>query len=137
MNSHAQRFESLESTLAALHAGCTGVRQRLEATESRTAQFVARAEELRQQRLKVEARSDAVKAFLSTYQLTEPELEALYSVPLEVDNGKRFFAALGRLDDIRQECKALISSSLQSLGIEILEDMAKHQVMLDLQPVRC
>ena len=123
-----QRFLSLEATLKGLHDGCAGVRQRLEATESRTAMFVARAEELRQQRAKVDARSVAMGAFQSAYQLSEAELHALYSQPLEVDEGKSFFAALKRIDDIRKECKSLISSSLQGLGIEILEDMAKHQV---------
>lgn len=118
----------LDGNLSALHAGCTGIHRRLEATESRTAMFVARAEELRQQRLQVEARASASSKLLARYQLTDAELEALYTLPLEADKGARFFAALGRLDDIRKDCKALLSSALQSVGIEILEDMANHQV---------
>ena len=147
-----QRFDELDASLAALHAGCTGVRQHLEATESRTAQFVARAEELRQQvpcmrgwgcarellmlpplpsplqRVRVEGRASAVSAFLSRYQLSPGEVEALYTAPLEGDEGKSFFLALARVDAIRGECSALIASPLHAQGIEILEDMAKHQV---------
>jgi hypothetical protein len=122
----------LESSIQALRDGCGDVRRRLETTEARTAQFVARAEELRQQRGKVETRSVAAASFLSAYQLTPSELTALYTTPLETDEGKAFFAALRRIDDIRRECKGLISSALQSLGIEILEDMAKHQVRLSV-----
>jgi hypothetical protein len=54
-------------------------------------------------------------------------LQALFTVPLELDNGKAFFDALNRVETIRVECKQLISSALQSAGIEILEDMAHHQ----------
>ncbi len=46
--------------------------------------------------------------------------QALYSLPLETDNGSGFFGTLRRLDIIRQDCKQLISSSLQAAGIEIL-----------------
>ena len=53
--------------------------------------------------------------------------QALFTTPLESDNGKSFFAALHRVEAIRVECKQLISSALQSAGIEILEDMARHQ----------
>lgn len=123
-----QRFHELDSSIQALRDGCGEVRRRLESTEARTAQFVARAEELRQQRGKVETRAVAASSFLSAYQLTPAELSALFTTPLEADEGKAFFAALRRIDDIRRECKGLISSALQSLGIEILEDMAKHQV---------
>ncbi len=46
--------------------------------------------------------------------------QALYTQPLEVDSGAGFFGTLRRLDVIRSDCKQLISSSLQSAGIEIL-----------------
>jgi hypothetical protein len=63
-----------------------------------------------------------------TTSLSVRELQALYDTPLETENGAPFFQALERVESIRSDCKQLISSSLQAAGIEILENMAQHQV---------
>ncbi len=69
----SQRFNELDVTITALNKGCSGVRERLEATEARTANFLARTEELRTHRSQLDTRLSSAEEFLSRFQLSPKE----------------------------------------------------------------
>ena len=71
----------LESTVSELSNGCASVFSRLEGTQARTANFLARTEELRQQRGVVEARQTSVQSFLTQYQLSDAETQVRMPCP--------------------------------------------------------
>ena len=121
------QFQSLADSIDALRTGCTDVKDRLEATEARTARFLSQAGQLRSERQLLDSRAHVVGSFLGACQLSDTEKRALYTAPVDAEAGKPFFDALQRVDRIRTDSKALISSAHQAAGLEIMEDMAKHQ----------
>ena len=64
--------------------------------------------------------------FLGRFELTEEEFRNLRGKSgEEINHG--FFAALTRVKEIHEDCKQLLRTSQQRLGLEIMERMAMHQ----------
>ena len=65
-------------------------------------------------------------SFLAKFQLSEEELDCLKGRPGQ-DISPNFFSALKRVREIHEECKQLLRTSQQRLGLEVMERMAMHQ----------
>lgn len=84
-------------------------------------------------RNKNEIQQKVSAAFLQTFQLTTDELFALHGnkqnrdAPITAD----IFTALNRVQKIHDDCKILMQAGLQTLALDVMEQMTLHQVNID------
>ena len=83
------------------------MKNQLEATKSRTRDLVAQTTTLQENGSTLERREQLVQAFLTKYQLTSEQIEALERKPI----GVSFFEALNQAFEIHSECKTWLASS--------------------------
>jgi hypothetical protein len=122
-----EKIEMVDAYVTDLEKSCTAIRTRLQTAEDTTSQFVSKAGSLRLERNEATKRAELVSAFLGKFQLSGEQLHTLREAPVEEEGGDHFFDALQRVHAVREECKLLLNSQHQSVGVELLNAMAEHQ----------
>lgn len=122
----------LQEEAGTMKACCDDMQSRLAAAKTRTAGLLRETAELQARSRLLEMKSKVVASFLSKFELTPEELETItrrlrqggYVQGGAID--ERFFEAVGRVKQIHEDCKALLRTSQQRAGLEIMEAMAMH-----------
>jgi hypothetical protein len=122
-----RQLHALEMSANSLDLGCRSIGDRLVAADTSTSQFLDRAKALKHQRQEVSRRAEQVASFLSAFQLSESEVEALQDAPLEEGEGGAFFQALRRVQQARKDCVELLGDHQQTAGFELLDALSRHQ----------
>eukprot|EP00616_Rhizochromulina_sp_CCMP1243_P008845 CAMPEP_0118980786 /NCGR_PEP_ID=MMETSP1173-20130426/29108_1 /TAXON_ID=1034831 /ORGANISM="Rhizochromulina marina cf, Strain CCMP1243" /LENGTH=726 /DNA_ID=CAMNT_0006931157 /DNA_START=89 /DNA_END=2265 /DNA_ORIENTATION=- len=126
-----ERLEKVGGVVDALEASCGTMATRVSQAEQAMQEFTKRANELTEKRKEVQQHAEEVSAFLSQYSMSDEEVEALLTLPIETPSadgqGIRFFHALGRLREVRDECCRLVGSKHQSAAFELLEVLSQQQ----------
>lgn len=76
------------------------------------------------QKQEVEIKQQLLNSFNKHFVLSSEELEVLSMVNLEVD--EQFFMLLARLKRIHADCKVLLGSENQELGLELMEQSSRY-----------
>lgn len=103
---------------------------RLQNTKTQTKHLLQQTSTLQQETNKNELQQSVSAAFLKKYQLTPDQLFALHGnkhnrdVPITTD----IFLALNQTQKIHEDCKILMQVGLQTLALDIMEQMTLHQV---------
>ncbi|GAC94333.1 potential intra-Golgi transport complex subunit [Pseudozyma hubeiensis SY62] len=99
----------LSDDVAAMHASCDAVQDKLRAAEESSRYLVEHAEGLERQRAAALTQVQVAKLFLSRFTLSEAERASIYS--REVRVGNDLFQAMDKLERIRSECQILLQGS--------------------------
>ncbi|KAH7871193.1 oligomeric Golgi complex subunit 6 [Lentinula edodes] len=102
-----ERLVALQKHVSAMHTSCDEAEKQLQLSNEASKSLLERAGNLREERQEVEDRKSIVSLFLSRFTLTEEETEALTSRDVPV--GKRFFQAMDKTEQIREDCRVLMA----------------------------
>ncbi|KAI0029221.1 oligomeric complex COG6 [Vararia minispora EC-137] len=121
-----QKLDILQSHISAMRSRCDEAQTQLRTTNQACRSLLDRAESLREERQDVERRRSIVTLFLSRFTLADEESEAMVSG--EVPIGRRFFAAMDRTYQIREDCRVLMSGEERAsqAGLDIMATTASY-----------
>ncbi len=91
-------------------------------TKAKTADLLNETADLKSRGRVLEMKEVVVNAFLKQFQLTKEEVGVLLGGAV----GEELFTVLQRVKRIHEDCKLLLRSSQQRVGLEIMEEMAIH-----------
>ena len=115
-----EALEKVRNEVVHINESCAKMKLQIENTKSKTRDLVAQTTELQDRGDLLEKREKMVGKFMSDYQLSHEQLEALQRKPI----GKAFFEALQRAFDIQNECK---KHGQQTTMLNIMDEMVKFQ----------
>ena len=101
---------------------CQDMQDRLADTKAKTAGLLNETAELKARGRRLEMRGVVIEAFLKKLQLTPEEVGVLVGGTV----GEDLFFVLHRVKSIHEDCKVLLRTSQQRIGLEIMEKMAMH-----------
>jgi hypothetical protein len=124
-------LEKLEAQVDGLDKSCVDMDQRLYLANTRTSHLIEQTASLKAQIKESETKRAIAEELLAKFMLTDKELQVLHNSNI-VDGSKMgvdsaFFDALTRLQQIHQECRALLVTEHQRAGMEILETMSRQE----------
>ncbi|KAJ3193212.1 Golgi transport complex subunit 6 [Irineochytrium annulatum] len=120
-----ERLSRLEGTIVAINGCCSEMETKLAAAHNQTASLMKQTQYLKTKSKRAKTRKQIVEAFLARFTPTEQEVALLTSSEAALDTN--FFEALHRLQEINEDCKALLITDNQQAGLEIMEKMAIYQ----------
>ncbi|TPX35858.1 hypothetical protein SmJEL517_g01736 [Synchytrium microbalum] len=118
-----QQLSAIEMDIKMMNATCLEMEMQLEQANQATAPLMKHAQELNAKRHVF--RKTIVEALLSRFTLSDAQVSVLTSSKDAV--GPEYFEALKRLQQINDDCKALLITDHQQAGLEIMEGMATIQ----------
>ena len=101
---------------------CEEMQKQLSDTKAKTAGLLNETAELKSRGRTLEMKAVVVDAFLKKFQLTSKEINVLVGGVV----GEELFTVLHRVRSIHEDCKILLRTSQQRVGLEIMEKMAMH-----------
>ena len=105
-----------------MKTSCDDMQKRLTDTKAKTAGLLNETAELKSRGRTLELRDTVVTSFLARFQLSREEVGILVGGTV----GEELFTVLQRVRRIHEDCKLLLRSSQQRVGLEIMEAMAMH-----------
>ena len=105
-----------------MRASCEEMQKKLADTKAKTADLLNETADLKSRGRTLEMREIIVEAFLERFQLSKEEVGVLLGGAV----GEGLFTVLQRVKRIHEDCKLLLRSSQQRVGLEIMEEMAMH-----------
>ncbi|CAH0546527.1 unnamed protein product [Brassicogethes aeneus] len=122
-------FDMLYNEIASMNSSVQDMMCRLQNSKTQTKQLLEQTKSLQEERDKNEIQQKVSAAFLKKFQLSPDDLIALHG-----NKNKRdiyltndIFTALDNVQTIHNNCKLLMQSGLQSLAVDIMEQMTLHQ----------
>lgn len=116
-------LDAVQGHLDALSGSCHNISNVLAATRAATAPLLSDVDRMQKEMDNVNQRSVMIDDFLCQYQLAPEEVDVLQSA----DIGPNFFAALTRVRQIHDNCKALLRTHHQRAGLELMDLMSTYQ----------
>ncbi len=98
--------------------------------------LLARYADMTAERTALSQRQTMLSSFVDRFQLSQKHRHALYRGPIDAPEpsdeekaagGASFFGVLEHIDEVRTDCARLLTSQHQRVGLEILQEMARHQ----------
>lgn len=100
------------------------MKSQITAAREATSATLEEASQLMTQRQQLERKQSLLRAFNSSFVLSEDETAALTLTSEPVDD--RFFSALQKAKKISQDCEVLLGFENQTLGLEVMEQTSKN-----------
>ena len=122
-------INTLHATLTALVGQCEQTLQSLQHTKTNNTTLLTQTQTLQHEQQLVQHRLELTTAFLAKFQLSDADVAALEGDRGDEGSGgldEGFFVALGRIGRIREDCKQLLQSYHQRIGLDILDSLAKR-----------
>lgn len=115
-----KQLDTLQEHIGTMRTKCDEAQEQLQKTNEGCKSLLDRAGSLREQRQEIATRQSIITLFLSRFTLTTDEAEAITS--REVPIGKRFFAAMSKAEQIRDDCQVLMAGEdgPTTAGLEIM-----------------
>ena len=141
-----QSFTTINTTITTLHNQLTTLLQQCEqtlhtlhTTKQNNTTLLTQTQTLQAEQALIDNRSVITMTFLEKFQLSDSDIAALEGTIGGADGGggsggdsdsggldDGFFMALGRIGRIREDCKQLLQSYHQRIGLDILDSLAKR-----------
>ncbi|KAF9014960.1 oligomeric Golgi complex subunit 6 [Cyathus striatus] len=102
-----KKLSELQAHVTAIRLSCDDAERQLSLTNEASRDVLERAGNLRDERQAVDGKKSIISLFLDRFKLTGDETEALTS--RDVSIGTAFFAALDKTEQIREDCRVLMS----------------------------
>ena len=119
----AEQLERIGSTIASLNKCCEDMRRHVAASHQETAPVMAEGNTLLTQKHELETKDKVLGAFKQHFIISEDEMMALTSMMQPVD--EQFFTTLTRLKRIHKDCRILLGSENQQLGLELMDQSSR------------
>ncbi|KAF9042684.1 oligomeric complex COG6 [Rhodocollybia butyracea] len=121
-----EKLAALQTHVTSMHLSCDEAEKQLQLTHEASQSLLERAGNLREERQEVESQKSIVSLFLKRFTLSEEETEALTSRDVPV--GKRFFQAMDKTEQIREDCQVLMAGEdgPTQAGKDIMASTASH-----------
>lgn len=126
-SSTADKLSRLDETVKRVNETCVEMQKKLETSEKKTRAFTEVTESLRKRREEKIEREKLMRSFLDQFELSDRQIETLYSAPVYQGGGKEFFQALDVVRKIRKDCKRLLTTQYQKVGRDVLESISLHE----------
>ncbi|KAL8711029.1 MAG: hypothetical protein Q9220_004410 [cf. Caloplaca sp. 1 TL-2023] len=120
----SEQLKRVGSTISRLNACCKEVRQQVAAARQENTPVLDEALTLLSQKEDLEKQKRLLDAFNQHFILPEPELTILTSSSETID--ETFFAVLSRTKQIHSDCKVLLGSENQRLGLELMDQTSRQ-----------
>ncbi|DBA04870.1 TPA: hypothetical protein N0F65_006872 [Lagenidium giganteum] len=121
------RIGVLKGNVEDLDRKCTSIQNYLDKTKRESEQVQAEAQTLSKKKETVQVELEEVKQFLSRYQLAEEEIAVLYNRSLGDGEMYTFFNVMERVQQIKADCKEVLSTGEVNCGLELLDTIGKYQ----------
>lgn len=124
-----QSFNNVYDDIAEMNKSIQEMTSRLQNAKSQTKQLLQKTSSLQEEKEKNAMQQNITSAFLKTFQLRPEEIVALHGDKNKRDAPITFdtFKALGRVQEIHNNCKILMQAGLQTLALDTMEQMTLHQ----------
>ncbi|KAF9913844.1 Golgi transport complex subunit 6 [Lobosporangium transversale] len=119
------QFLELEAEMNAMNSLCQEMQDRLNLANDKTEALLEQTDALREQSKICQVRQTIMEAFLERFTLSESEITILCSTAMDVTPS--FFNALEHLENIHEDCNALLITEHQRAGLEIMESMRTYR----------
>ena len=126
-SSTATKLIKLDETVKRVNKTCIEMQKKLETSEKKTRAFTEVTISLRKRREEKIEREKLMRSFLDQFELSDRQIETLYSVPVYQGGGKDFFEALDVVRKIRKDCQRLLTTQYQKVGQGVLESISLHE----------
>ncbi|KAL8941212.1 MAG: hypothetical protein Q9216_002389 [Gyalolechia sp. 2 TL-2023] len=120
----AEQLRRVGSTISGLNRCCEDMRRQLAAARQENGPVLDEASQLLAQRQDLEKKKQLLDAFNKHFVLSDDELRVLTAAAEPVD--EHFFAILARVKQIHSDCRVLLGSENQRLGLELMEQCSGH-----------
>ncbi|KAL8990429.1 MAG: hypothetical protein Q9177_000916 [Variospora cf. flavescens] len=120
----AEQLKRIGTTISSLNRCCEDMRRHVAAARQENAPVLEEASTLLAQRQDLEKKKQLLDAFNKHFILSDEELMVLTSTTEPI--GERFFAVLARIKQVHSDCKVLLGSENQRLGLELMEQNSRH-----------
>ncbi|KAL8841332.1 MAG: hypothetical protein Q9170_000962 [Blastenia crenularia] len=120
----AEQLKRIGSTIASLNKCCEDMRRHVAAARRENAPVLDEASTLLAQREDLEKKKRLLGAFNKYFILSEEELMVLTSTTEHMD--EQFFTLLARIKQIHSDCRVLLGSENQRLGLELMDQSSRH-----------
>ncbi|CAF1462032.1 unnamed protein product, partial [Didymodactylos carnosus] len=121
-----EQLDDLNDTVTSMSSCCEDMTQRLKDVKAQTQELISKTTQIQNENQELSIKSKITERFIERFQLKPEELNALRATKdgyLHPD----FFNVLKRVKAIHQDCKLLLRTNQQTIGLEIMEQMALHQ----------
>ncbi|KAI8584028.1 hypothetical protein K450DRAFT_221168 [Umbelopsis ramanniana AG] len=115
----------LENDVNEMQASNDAMTQQLTEVNKDSSLLIEQVTSLQNRRSACDIQRIIIDSFLSTFMLTDQEIEILCSPSAPVD--AQFFKALDHLQQVHSDCRLLLMTEHQQAGLDILESLAGHQ----------
>ncbi|CAF0848110.1 unnamed protein product [Rotaria sordida] len=121
-----QQLDQLNDTVTSMSTCCEDMTQRLKNVKAQTQELINKTTQIQNENQELNIKSCITEGFIERFQLTPDELNALRTTR-DGFLHPQFFNVLKRVKSIYQDCKLLLRTNQQTIGLEIMEQMALHQ----------
>ncbi|KAJ3411549.1 Golgi transport complex subunit 6 [Chytridiales sp. JEL 0842] len=120
-----QQMKAVEQQVMEINECCAEMQRKLNTAQNDTATLIKQTEELKFKSAKMTVREGLASTFINRFLPSDLELQILSGQTGEI--GDEFLAALNRLHEISEDCKALLITENQRAGLEIMETVSGYQ----------
>ncbi|KAH1005075.1 hypothetical protein HUJ04_006131 [Dendroctonus ponderosae] len=122
-------FDCVYTDIAEMNKSIQEMTHQLHNAKSQTKKLLQKTSALQDAKERIETHQDVTRSFLQKFQLQPEDLVALYGDAKKLDRPITFdtFRALAKVQEIHGNCKVLMQAGLQTLALDIMEQMTMHQ----------
>ncbi|UJR20606.1 hypothetical protein I4U23_023731 [Adineta vaga] len=121
-----QQLDQVNETVTSMSTSCQDMTQRLKNVKTQTQELINKTTQIQNENQELNIKSRITEGFIERFQLKPDELNALRTTR-DGFLHPQFFNVLKRVKSIHQDCKLLLRTNQQTIGLEIMEQMALHQ----------
>jgi hypothetical protein len=121
-----QQLDQVNQTVTSMSTCCEDMTQRLKNVKAQTQELINKTTQIQNENQELNIKSRITEGFIERFQLKPEELNALRTTR-DGFLHPQFFNVLKRVKSIHQDCKLLLRTNQQTIGLEIMEQMALHQ----------
>ncbi|XP_023022875.2 conserved oligomeric Golgi complex subunit 6 isoform X1 [Leptinotarsa decemlineata] len=122
-----QSFDSVYSDVAEMSESIKEMTKRLQNSKTQTKQLLQQTSALQREREQSIAQQNILKSLLSKFQLSPEDLLVLQGNKKDILITHEIFSVLDKVQKIHSDCKILMQSGLQTLALDIMEQMTLYQ----------
>ncbi|KAL8696085.1 MAG: hypothetical protein Q9201_007831 [Fulgogasparrea decipioides] len=120
----AEQLKQIGSTILSLNKCCEDMRRHMAAARQANTPILDEASALLVQKQDLEKKKQLLHAFNKHFILPNEDLVVLTSTTEAID--EYFFTILARIKQIHSDCRVLLGSENQRLGLELMEQSSRH-----------
>lgn len=122
-------FDCLYNEISSMNSAIQDMTSRLQNTKLQTKQLLQQTKVLQEERDKNVMQENLSSMFLEKYQLSPDDIIALHGNKNKRDMvlTNDIYTSLDHVQNIHNNCKLLMQSGMQTLAVDIMEQMTLHQ----------